>query len=526
MVDEYTVVIQEFFQKRVEAWLETVGKKIFRIKHYWGRFEFTPARGQIHLHLLAISDDPSFNVTMHKLDGNTAAQASFTEMWSKGHFGYTAEVDHDVFDNYDMSHKDNPCRERYSEVDDKKEDAERLKKFVQEHVCSDYCLRTHKNAKGPDKKKRTCRSGAGTEKTEGKADTPGFEVRDVSTIVRDSRGFRKVLLKRNHQRVVQTSTDMVQSWRGNCDVQIMLYDCDPTAPDPMEIAKVTDYVVSYACKGNVTLAEEKRQIKQMIMMSRESDETSNEVTRLARHLLNRAATNRTISKQECMVQLMNLNLVICTETIETVSISGSYRVQDGEQKTVLKKYLNKHYSQNHLSLHKFFMATKNPPGKVGKKIIPHYVGGQSQPRYPVTEGYARATFIIHRPWSKEVDAFDKSKSCIPDFKRFVEQSDCPAEVEIPYKRMLWRYLSCTEFREPTGKDMEQNPLDGVDDDIVDLLDIGATLYAPDDIDDFEQHHFEKGEDFDWTVRSQEVSTTIFVLDKKYAFFLTIFQSNY
>jgi hypothetical protein len=44
LVDEYSVVIQEFFQKRVEIWLETVGKKILRIKHYWGRFEFTPAR--------------------------------------------------------------------------------------------------------------------------------------------------------------------------------------------------------------------------------------------------------------------------------------------------------------------------------------------------------------------------------------------------------------------------------------------------------------------------------------------------
>jgi hypothetical protein len=259
LVDEYSVVIQEFFQKRVDVWLNTVGKKIFRIKHYWGRFEFAPARGQIHLHLVGISDDPSFNVNMHKLDGNTAAQASFVEIWSKGHFGYTAEVDHDVFDSADMSHKDNPCRERYSEVGDKKVDAERLKKFVQEHVCSDYCLRYDKNAKGPDKKKRTCRSGAGKEETEGKADTPGFELRDDATIVRDTRGFRKVLLKRNHQRVVQTSTDMVQSWRGNCDVQILIYDCDPACPDPMEIAKVTDYVVSYACKGNVTLAEEKRQ---------------------------------------------------------------------------------------------------------------------------------------------------------------------------------------------------------------------------------------------------------------------------
>jgi hypothetical protein len=41
-----------------------------------------------------------------------------------------------------------------------------------------------------------------------------------------------------------------------------LYESNPFSPDPSEIARVTDYVVAYACKGNSTLTEEKRQIKQ------------------------------------------------------------------------------------------------------------------------------------------------------------------------------------------------------------------------------------------------------------------------
>ncbi len=41
-----------------------------------------------------------------------------------------------------------------------------------------------------------------------------------------------------------------------------LYESDPKTPDPSEIAKVTDYVVNYACKGNLTLAvEKKKQVK-------------------------------------------------------------------------------------------------------------------------------------------------------------------------------------------------------------------------------------------------------------------------
>jgi hypothetical protein len=32
-----------------------------------------------------------------------------------------------------------------------------------------------------------------------------------------------------------------------------------------EIARVTDYVVAYACKGNSTLTKEKRQMKQLVL---------------------------------------------------------------------------------------------------------------------------------------------------------------------------------------------------------------------------------------------------------------------
>jgi hypothetical protein len=56
IVNDHTLIVQEYFQERVKIWLETVGKKIFKIKHYWLQFEFTPSRGQIHVHILAISE--------------------------------------------------------------------------------------------------------------------------------------------------------------------------------------------------------------------------------------------------------------------------------------------------------------------------------------------------------------------------------------------------------------------------------------------------------------------------------------
>jgi len=72
-------------------------------------------------------------------------------------------------------------------------------------------------------------------------------------------------MPRNHGRLNQTSVDLLQSWRGNCDVQFLVYTCNPKEPSADDIARVTDYVVAYSCKGNKTLKEEREQTKQLIM---------------------------------------------------------------------------------------------------------------------------------------------------------------------------------------------------------------------------------------------------------------------
>lgn len=71
-------------------------------------------------------------------------------------------------------------------------------------------------------------------------------------------------MERNHSRLNQTSADLIQGWRGNCDVQLLIYNCDPLKPDISEISRVTDYVVAYSCKGNATLKEEKEQMRKLI----------------------------------------------------------------------------------------------------------------------------------------------------------------------------------------------------------------------------------------------------------------------
>ena len=115
------------------------------------------------------------------------------------------------------------------------------------------------------RKRRLCKAGAGYKEHLGKCDTPGFPLLDEPVIKFDHRWIQKLFMPRNHRRVNQTLMDMLQSWRGNCDIQILVYNCDINNPDIGEIAKVTDYVVSYACKGNTTVKEERKQNKRIIM---------------------------------------------------------------------------------------------------------------------------------------------------------------------------------------------------------------------------------------------------------------------
>ena len=72
-------------------------------------------------------------------------------------------------------------------------------------------------------------------------------------------------MPRNHPRVVQSSTYILQSWRANCDIQIILYESNPNVVDPLEIPQITDYIVTYSCKSHESLKDEQDQMKTMIM---------------------------------------------------------------------------------------------------------------------------------------------------------------------------------------------------------------------------------------------------------------------
>jgi len=205
-----------------------------------------------------------------------------------------------------------------------------------------------------------------------------------------------------------------------------------------------------------------------------------------------------------MVLLAGLDLVICSEVIETVSISGQYRLQDGASQMFFRRYDKRPSKFYHLTLDGYFDEMKNKNGNRPKLIVPHYVGGSSQPVYPATEGYARAMLTIHKPWHANQQSMDPDISAVDQFHLFLKCEDCPASITIPYERMRRRHLEKMTGHETVAADMGVSNTNGIDKDIIEMLEIAATFNAPDDDIFMSQYKFERGEDYEWDKKPTEV----------------------
>ncbi len=57
---KYPLFVSEFFMKHVNSFINIVMTHSLQIEQYWGRVEFAPGRGAIHLHVVAIAKDRAY----------------------------------------------------------------------------------------------------------------------------------------------------------------------------------------------------------------------------------------------------------------------------------------------------------------------------------------------------------------------------------------------------------------------------------------------------------------------------------
>ncbi len=215
--------------------------------------------------------------------------------------------------------------------------------------------------------------------------------------------------------------------------------------------------------------------------------------------MNKSTTKRLISKPEAVCILGGLDMTKCTETITNVSISNSSQLRKADsdlRDNIVGKYRKRRKDEESLSLYEFFHKYENERKGTGKSergcSIPHFVGVNGTPKFPVTADYAKHQIIVHKPWRK----YPSSQDWIADFHSFINGPNAPISAQLTYQRVHIRYLQGTQGYDPVAAiyDNSTNPIDMSDKELLDLV----GLHKSDgEFDDSVLQYMDKGKTFQW-----------------------------
>jgi hypothetical protein len=186
---KYPLFINEFFKKHVNSFMKRVMKNALQIEHYWGRAEFAPGRGAIHLHVVAVAKDRAFLQDFYKAT-TLEGKAKVLNKYAIKHLDMTADAK--VSDNLDYcpNYLSSLLARRFCACCDEEKDATQL---AQDCMMHQYCLKSTKVGTP-----RMCRSHYGTESEFEKVDTPGMDLMQSAEIQIDRKGISHFRMRRTH----------------------------------------------------------------------------------------------------------------------------------------------------------------------------------------------------------------------------------------------------------------------------------------------------------------------------------------
>lgn len=232
----------------------------------------------------------------------------------------------------------------------------------------------------------------------------------------------------------------------------------------------------------------------------ENPDDEDGVKRIVRKLLNKLTGNRMISKQECVVLLLQNSLVSCSDSIETVSISNSSRVSISgtmcHKSGILHRYSKRSSTQENMSFHEFFHFTKKQR-KLQKPVVPHYTGGQMNVTQPINVGYATSMLNLYKPWRVKYPICPDN---IKEYLEFVHHKQIPKYLEIDFVRSLNRHLHSSHLVESVSKNSVYNR--GTDKETQDFIDLMG-LHDHESAIDPTANKYEFGLNYDWTTTIDE-----------------------
>ena len=293
-----------------------------------------------------------------------------------------------------------PCRKRYLEIPDCDIDDDfcDLLNMVQRHTrCStSYCLRKKSTDSEPK-----CRFNFPMDlcpKTR-------LEFEQIKTKSDEVQYRAKIVTKRNDSRLNNNQRLQLQSWRANCDNQVVIdhYAC-------------VEYLTKYAAKGEPSTPILKAAFTTII----NNAPSNSNPHRAFKKIVMKTLGERDYAAQETMHHLLSLKLHSSSFTVIPVSLNGSRRVQisaDERQlccgNSLLDVYANRaHYDSpgiNTAKLNFVQFATQfkvvdkkltKLPDNVVPRIFPTY---SSNPKGPNFAQYCKYQLLRYKPWKISQD---------------------------------------------------------------------------------------------------------------------------
>lgn len=146
----YPSFVNKFFMERADTFMTTVVKEALGIEHYWGRVEFAPGRGQIHLHILAIGRNQAYLKDFYSARTNEE-KANVVAQYAENNLNMTADVgpfnESKEYKAYLERPLTSPLRSRFCETANHEKEHLWLCQDCMIHVCNDYCLKCGRTKK-------------------------------------------------------------------------------------------------------------------------------------------------------------------------------------------------------------------------------------------------------------------------------------------------------------------------------------------------------------------------------------------
>ncbi len=113
----YPLHVNEYFMKRAKSFMVTVVKKALGIDHYWGRVEFAPGRGAIHLHIIGIVWGKAYLQAFYQAR-TSEKKAEVLDKYTQENLDMTADVNVNDDPQQKPDYKSSPLGKRYCECND------------------------------------------------------------------------------------------------------------------------------------------------------------------------------------------------------------------------------------------------------------------------------------------------------------------------------------------------------------------------------------------------------------------------